>query len=69
LEWLAASSFNHAIDLYSAGDDANARMWAEKALMLAEMVENDGSLALLLQEKYALLTWRKDEGTARGELQ
>jgi hypothetical protein len=62
LEWLATSSFNHAIDFYSAGDDGGARTWAEKALMVAAMIEDGGTLMKLLQEKYSLLTWREDEG-------
>ncbi|KAJ9649388.1 sporulation-specific protein 22 [Coniosporium tulheliwenetii] len=36
LEWLAATAFNKAVDFYCVDDDARCRLWAEKALNLAE---------------------------------
>jgi hypothetical protein len=69
LEWLASTAFNHAVDLWFAGveDGANgqeegneqARVWAEKALMLAGSVGGvgDGTQGLhkVLQDKWMKL--------------
>jgi hypothetical protein len=58
LEWLTTTTFNHAIDFYSAGADDSARKWAEKAIVLAgEVTDDGGALMRLLQGKYARLTW------------
>lgn len=35
LEWLASTAFNHAVDLYCAGQVEQCREWAERALNLA----------------------------------
>ena len=56
LEWLAAATFNRAIDFYSSGQDANCRHWAEQALRLSSMSGDGGVLHTLLQEKYQGLT-------------
>jgi hypothetical protein len=61
LEWLAASTFNHAIDFYSAGDDENFTLWATSALQLAEKARDGGALAGLLRERYSKLLWQADE--------
>lgn len=55
LEWLATTSFNHAIDLYCAGDEAGCRQWAERALNLAIVNEDEGHLHGTLQQKWLLL--------------
>ncbi|KAF2463463.1 SPO22-domain-containing protein [Lindgomyces ingoldianus] len=59
LEWLATTSFNQAIDFYVANDDAKCRLWAEKALGLAQWAEDGGMLRGLLMEKYSGLTWQE----------
>jgi hypothetical protein len=61
LEWLAASTFNHAIDFYSAGDDENFNLWATSALQLAEKATDGGVLAGLLRVRYSKLSWQADE--------
>ncbi|ORY11635.1 meiosis protein SPO22/ZIP4 like-domain-containing protein [Clohesyomyces aquaticus] len=61
LEWLAATSFNHAVDHYLAHDDAKCRLWAEKALGLAQWSEDQNQLRDLLMEKYKGLTFSEDE--------
>ncbi|KAL0258929.1 sporulation-specific protein 22 [Diplodia seriata] len=38
-EWLASTAFNRGIDFYSAGDDARYKVWAEKAIGLARVAE------------------------------
>jgi hypothetical protein len=69
LEWLASTAFNHAVDLWFAGveDQANgqeegneqARVWAEKALMLAGSVGGVGDgmqgLHKVLRDKWMKL--------------
>lgn len=69
LEWLASTAFNHAVDLWFAsaeeeavGQEAGieqARLWAEKALMLAGNVGGvgDGTQGLhkVLQDKWMKL--------------
>lgn len=61
LEWLAATTFNHAVDFYSMGDESNCRLWAEMALSLAGEASDEGSLATMLREKYASLSWETEE--------
>ncbi|KEQ69702.1 SPO22-domain-containing protein [Aureobasidium namibiae CBS 147.97] len=69
LEWLASTAFNHAVDLWFAGAEEEAymqeegneqaRVWAEKALMLAGSVGGVGDgmqgLHKVLQDKWMKL--------------
>jgi hypothetical protein len=55
LEWLATSTFNHAIDYYLQENDKMCTKWAEQAFVLASWLEDDGRLRDLLMEKYASL--------------
>ncbi|KAF2666798.1 SPO22-domain-containing protein [Microthyrium microscopicum] len=57
LEYLTTTAFNHAIDYFSAGDDAGCARWAEKALALAGESDDQG-LTSLLQERYSALMWQ-----------
>jgi hypothetical protein len=52
---MATSAFNLAIDYYVADDDANCTLWAEKAMTVAQWLEDDGQLRDTLMEKYAAL--------------
>ncbi|KAL2171836.1 hypothetical protein VTG60DRAFT_1533 [Thermothelomyces hinnuleus] len=54
LEWMATTSFNHAIDCYSAHQAEGAQEWATKAINLAHYC-NDGRLEEILQNKYLRL--------------
>ncbi|KAG9562955.1 SPO22-domain-containing protein, partial [Aureobasidium melanogenum] len=77
LEWLASTAFNHAVDLWFAGieagevqgeDNAQARVWAEKALMLAGSVDGIGvgvqGLHKVLQDKWMRLKgMSQDQGS------
>jgi len=45
------------VDFYCASDDANCKLWAEKALSLAAVAEDRGALRDLLFEKYSGLAW------------
>ncbi|KAL7962386.1 meiosis protein SPO22/ZIP4 like domain-containing protein [Trichoderma compactum] len=55
LEWLVATSFNHAIDYYARGEEEPCHRWALKAMHLAEYVDDGGLLRDTLQEKFAKL--------------
>jgi hypothetical protein len=55
LEWLATSAFNHAVDYYLQDNDKDCKRWAEQAFVLAQWLEDDGTLRDLLMEKYASL--------------
>ncbi|PFH60556.1 hypothetical protein XA68_10761 [Ophiocordyceps unilateralis] len=55
LEWLVATSFNHAVDLYARSDEAACHRWALKAMALADFVRDAGSLAALLRERFSRL--------------
>lgn len=56
LEWLIATSFNHAIDLYARGESHGVcHPWASKAMDLAAYMDDGEELAHLLQAKFARL--------------
>ncbi len=57
LEWVATTAFNRAVDFYCTSQDAICRRWAEKAMSLADLSNDDGRLHRLLQAKYLGLTW------------
>jgi hypothetical protein len=62
LEWLATSTFNHAVDYYLQENDKMCTKWAEQALVLASWLEDDGRLRDLLMEKYASLGLSNQHG-------
>ncbi|PNP45998.1 hypothetical protein THARTR1_10832 [Trichoderma harzianum] len=55
LEWLVATSFNHAIDYYARGEEESCHRWALKAMHLAEYIDDGGLMRDTLQEKFAKL--------------
>ncbi|POR34574.1 Uncharacterized protein TPAR_05222 [Tolypocladium paradoxum] len=55
LEWLVATTFNHAVDFYARGEEDPCHRWALKAMDLAEYVGDGGGLAATLQDKFAKL--------------
>lgn len=57
LEWLATTAFNHAVDHYVQEKDDRCKLWAEKALQLAEWAEKGSGLRSALMQKYSGLTW------------
>ncbi|KAF1978032.1 SPO22-domain-containing protein [Bimuria novae-zelandiae CBS 107.79] len=61
LEWLATTSFNHAVDYYIQENDKSCKVWAEKALKLAEWAEEGSGLGRALIEKYNGLTWDEED--------
>ncbi len=59
LEWLATSSFNRAVDYYLQENDAKCKEWAEKAMTVAQWLEDDGKLRDLLMSKFSALQFDK----------
>ncbi|KAF2258604.1 SPO22-domain-containing protein [Lojkania enalia] len=57
LEYLATTSFNHAVDYYLANDVARCKAWAEKAFAVAQWADDRGQLRGLLMKKYSDLSW------------
>ncbi|KAL8721519.1 MAG: hypothetical protein Q9225_001818 [Loekoesia sp. 1 TL-2023] len=57
LEWIATTTFNRAVDFYCASQDDACRRWAEKAISLAALGDDEGQLHQLLQNKYLGLAW------------
>lgn len=62
LEWLATTSFNHAVDLHCASDDTGSRQWAEKAIALAMAAGPKSGLHGVLQEKWLQMRLRVNDG-------
>lgn len=59
LEWMATSAFNRAIDYYVGEDDSKCKVWAEKAMTVAQWLEDDGQLRDLLMGKFSALQFNK----------
>ncbi|KAI5289634.1 hypothetical protein KEM54_003528 [Ascosphaera aggregata] len=55
VEWLATMGFNKAIDLYLSGDDEACRRWASRALDMAGLLHDKGTLFQLLKGKMSSL--------------
>lgn len=48
---MATRAFNHAIDLYCAGEDEGCKNWAGRALNIAHYCADEGALERQLQNK------------------
>ncbi|KAJ4405152.1 sporulation-specific protein 22 [Neurospora sp. IMI 360204] len=59
LEWMAATAFNHAIDLYGAYERDRAKEWGSAAINLAHYCP-DGSFERMLQDKFMRLSFEDD---------
>lgn len=59
LEWMATTSFNRAVDYYLSENDAKCKQWAEKAMTVAQWLEDDGQLRDLLMGKFSTLQFDK----------
>lgn len=55
LEWLATTTFNHAVDYYLQENDDLCMKWAQQAFILASWLEDGDGLRGLLMERYASL--------------
>ncbi|EGZ70182.1 SPO22-domain-containing protein [Neurospora tetrasperma FGSC 2509] len=60
LEWMAATAFNHAIDLYGAYERDRAKKWGSTAINLAHYCP-DKSFERMLQDRFMRLSFEDDE--------
>ena len=60
LDWIVATTFNHAIDVFARGDEELCHRWALKALDLAGYMNDDGDMRDMLQERIVKLGLGKD---------
>ncbi|PGH12790.1 hypothetical protein AJ79_04014 [Helicocarpus griseus UAMH5409] len=57
LEWLSTTTFNRAVDFYAESNDEASRRWGQKAVDLAGLMHDGGSLYRVLKEKFEGLRW------------
>ncbi|KAK7977888.1 hypothetical protein PG996_003939 [Apiospora saccharicola] len=57
LEWMAATCFNHGLDLYGSNDDETSQKWLDFAMSLAHFMQDGGVLERHLQERRTSLKW------------
>ncbi|KAH8714206.1 meiosis protein SPO22/ZIP4 like-domain-containing protein [Ilyonectria robusta] len=60
LDWIVATTFNHAIDILARGDEPLCHQWALKALDMTEYMSDGGDMRNLLQERVVKLGFGKD---------
>lgn len=51
-------AFNHGTDLWSTGNDDEARKWFDKALSLACYLGDDGVFESQIQDRLTKLQWK-----------
>ncbi|KAF5598425.1 transcription factor [Fusarium pseudocircinatum] len=55
LDWIIATTFNHAIDVLARGDEDLCQQWAMKALDLTEHMDDNGDMRDMLRERVVKL--------------
>ena len=55
LDWIIATTFNHAIDILARGDEDLCQQWAMKALDLTEHMDDNGDMRDMLRERVVKL--------------
>ncbi|CCT61743.1 related to transcription factors [Fusarium fujikuroi IMI 58289] len=55
LDWIIATTFNHAIDILARGDEDLCQQWAMKALDLTKYMDDNGDMRDMLQERVVKL--------------
>jgi hypothetical protein len=55
LEWLATTAYNPGVDYFLREDDEKCKVWAEKAFVLAQWLDDKGALRDDMMERYASL--------------
>ncbi|RBQ66789.1 hypothetical protein FVER14953_09647 [Fusarium verticillioides] len=55
LDWIIATTFNHAIDILARGDEDLCQQWAMKALDLTEYMDDNGDMRDMLRERVVKL--------------
>ena len=56
---MATSAYNRAVDYYVSEDGAKCKVWAEKAMIVAQWLEDEGQLRDLLMGKFSTLQFNK----------
>lgn len=64
LDWIVVTTFNHALDIHTRGDEEMCQQWAHKALALAEYMSDRGDLKDVLRERVAKLCLGKGTSTS-----
>ncbi|KAF9771923.1 hypothetical protein IL306_010392 [Fusarium sp. DS 682] len=59
LDWIIATTFNHAIDILARGDEDLCQRWALKALDLTEYMDDNGDMRDMLRERVVKLSLSK----------
>ncbi|EXA54381.1 hypothetical protein FOVG_01849 [Fusarium oxysporum f. sp. pisi HDV247] len=59
LDWIIATTFNHAIDILARGDEDLCQQWAMKALDLTEYMDDNGDMRDMLRERVVKLDLSK----------
>ncbi|KAJ4261598.1 sporulation-specific protein 22 [Fusarium torreyae] len=62
LDWIIATTFNHAVDMFSRGDKNLCQQWALKALDLVEYMDDGGDMKDMLRDRVVKL------GLSKGSL-
>ncbi|KAG6024974.1 hypothetical protein E4U19_003439 [Claviceps sp. Clav32 group G5] len=57
-EWFVARTFNHALDYYVRFEEQGCRVWAGRAMQMAEEMDDGGILAGALRERLEHLQFR-----------
>ncbi|CVL02938.1 related to transcription factors [Fusarium mangiferae] len=60
LDWIIATTFNHAIDILARGDEDLCQQWAMKALDLTEYMDDNGDMRDMLRERVVKLGLSKE---------
>lgn len=60
LDWIVATTFNHAVDILTRGDEGLSRTWAMKALGLAEYMNDGGDMRDMLRERVVKMGFGED---------
>ncbi|EMT64620.1 hypothetical protein FOC4_g10007298 [Fusarium odoratissimum] len=59
LDWIIATTFNHAIDILARGDEDLCQQWAMKALDMTEYMDDNGDMRDMLRERVVKLDLSK----------
>ncbi|KAG8414087.1 sporulation-specific protein 22 [Metarhizium acridum] len=60
VEWIAAITFNHAIDYYARSEETPCRVWAAKSMELAEYLDDNGRLAKTMRDRFGQLRFENE---------
>lgn len=64
IEWFVVRTFNHALDHYVQFREQTCRIWASKAMKLADLVEDGGVLVNTLRTRFGQLRFQDEVGVS-----